>query len=338
MKTAVFAYSRQGCSTAKRIIACLDGEIQAYTMARFAGEDFFSFPQTTQKLYENCFHWADAIVFVGSCGIAVRKIAPYVKNKSTDPAVIVVDELGRFTVSLLSGHIGGANVLTLNLAKKLGATPVITTATDINDRFSVDSWATKQGLLIDDLKAAKMVSAAILEGEVPLHSDFFINGKLPNGIFLQENGRLGISITYRRDTRYCTTLRLIPKILHMGIGCRRGTSAETILEVVQRTMDENRIDLQAVQCIASIDLKADEVGLLEFCKSQKLPVSFYSSEILNAVKGDFTPSEFVRSITGVDNICERAALIGAEKLIVRKQARNGVTVAIAAEKWEVRFE
>lgn len=337
MKTAVFAYSRQGCQTARRVMALLDGEIRAYTMERFA-EDGFLALDSEKELYGENFLWADAMVFVGSCGIAVRKIAPYVKDKQTDPAVIVIDELGLHVISLLSGHIGGANAMAVKLAEALLAVPVITTATDINRRFSVDSWAAARGFRLSDMKMAKTISAEILEHEIPLHSDFPICGRLPNGVVLQEDGILGISVSCRTQEPYSRTLRLIPKILHLGIGCRRGTDAQTIACAVLGVLEENGLDLNAVKCAASIDLKADEAGLCAFCKSQELPVSFYSADTLKTVVGDFTPSEFVKSITGVDNICERAALLGAEKLIVRKQARSGVTVAVAMESLEVCFE
>ena len=125
--------------------------------------------------------------------------------------------------------------------------------------------------------------------------------------------------------------------LHLGIGCRKGTSKEAISGAVEAVLSENQIDRKAVKCCASIDLKAQEAGLLDFCREAGLPVEFYSAEQLNAVPGDFTPSAFVRSVTGVDNVCERAALLGAETLIIKKTARDGVTVSLAAEHWEVSF-
>ena len=142
MKVAVFAYSRQGCKTARRVMEYFhDAEVKAYTMARFEEEGFAPLERPSKPFYGPIFEWADAMVFVGSTGIAVREIAPFVKDKRTDPAVISMDELGTFVIPLLSGHIGGANELALKLAEVLEATPVITTATDINKKFSVDAWA-----------------------------------------------------------------------------------------------------------------------------------------------------------------------------------------------------
>ena len=339
MKIAVFAYSRQGCKTARRVMEYFDGhELQCYTMARFEEPGFGSITRPSKHFYGPIFNSVDAMVFVGSVGIAVREIAPHVRDKTTDPAVVSIDELGRFCVPLLSGHIGGANDLALELANALGATPVITTATDINQKFSVDAWAARNGYVIGSLSRAKAVSAAILEQDIPLKSDYPIVDTLPNGVILGDFGEVGIRISVFKDEPYKQTLRLIPKILHLGIGCRKGTPVETIREAVDEVLLEHNIDQRAIKCAASIDLKAEEAGLLQYCGEQKLPVTFYTAEELKAVPGEFTPSAFVKSITGVDNVCERSALIGAEKLIVRKTALNGVTVALAAEHMEVRFE
>ena len=339
MKVAVFAYSRQGCKTARRVIEHFAGhEIQGYTMERFEEPGFLSIRRSSKPFYGPIFNDVDAMVFVGSVGIAVREIAPHVRDKATDPAVVSIDELGQFSVPLLSGHIGGANDLALALAETIGATPVITTATDINKKFSVDAWAARKGLVIASLSRAKAVSAAILEQNVPLKSDFSIVTSLPNGVVLADSGDVGIRISVFKDEPYERTLRLIPKVLHLGIGCRKGTPTEAIREAVERVLQEYNIDQRAIKCAASIDLKAEEAGLLQYCGEQKLLVTFYTAEELKAVPGEFTPSAFVKSITRVDNVCERSALIGAEKLIVRKTALNGVTVALAAEHMEVRFE
>lgn len=336
MKYAVFAFSRQGCKTAGRITACFrNRECRAYTMERFVQDGFLPLEES---VYQDAFSWADVLIFVGACGIAVRKIAPYIRDKRTDPAVVCVDELGKFVVPLLSGHIGGANELAWKLATELNSTPVITTATDINHKFSVDAWAVKHDFEISDMNVAKSVSAEILENDVPMLSDFPINEELPNGVVDGFRGNLGIYLTYQKREPFTHTLRLMPKVLHLGIGCRRGTGKAAIAEAVDSVLMENGIDPRAVRCAASIDLKAEEQGLLEFCEERKWPITFCSAEELLTIEGDFTPSEFVQSVTGVDNVCERAALMGAKELIVKKTARNGVTVAVAAEYLEVRFE
>lgn len=338
MKVAIFAYSRQGCKTARRVMEYFAGhELQCYTMERFQEPGFGSICRPSKPFYGPIFREVDAMVFVGSVGIAVREIAPHVRDKTTDPAVVSIDELGKFSVPLLSGHIGGANDLAIALGEALGAMPVITTATDINKRFSVDAWAVRNGLRIHSLDRAKTVSAAILEADVPLSCDYPIVTELPRGVILGDRGQVGIRISVYKEEPFEKTLRLIPPILHLGIGCRKGTSKEAIRDAVETVLKDHGIDRRALKCAASIDLKAEEPGLLTFCESWKLPVTFYTAQELGAVSGEFTPSEFVCRVTGVDNVCERAAKLRAEELIVHKTALNGVTVAVAAEHLEVRF-
>lgn len=339
MKVAVFAYSRQGCKTARKVMEYFAGnEVQTYTMERYEEEGFGAIQKPSKSFYGPIFAWADAMVFVGSIGIAVREIAPHVKNKLVDPAVVSIDELGKFVVPLLSGHIGGANDLALDLAGVLGSTPVITTATDINKKFSVDAWAARHGLFITNMTAAKTVSATILERNVPLMSDLPIVTNLPNGVVVGENGDVGICISWRKKKPFDETLLLVPPVLHLGIGCRRGTPAEQICSAVEHVLQEHGIHHRAIKQVTSIDLKRDEEGLNAFCAEMKWPAVFYSAQELNAVAGEFIPSACVLRVTGVDNVCERSAMIGAEKLLVRKTIHNSVTVAVAAKHWEVRFE
>lgn len=339
MNAALFAYSRRGCATARRVMEALGGyTVQAYTMERFEETGFSPIRRPARDFYGPIFADVQAMIFVSSVGLAVREIAPHLKSKATDPAVLVLDELGQYVIPVLSGHIGGANELAKELAVSLGAQAVITTATDINGRFSVDAWAAKNGCAITSLPVAKAVSAAVLEGDVPLTCDFPVVTDLPRGIVSGAAGALGVYIGVYEKTPFARTLRLIPRIVHLGIGCRKGTGEEAIRAAVDAALAEHGVDKRAVKCAASIDLKAQEAGLLAYCRAEGLPIEFYTAEELRAVRGEFTPSEFVKSVTGVDNVCERAALRNAETLLIKKTARDGVTVAAAAEHWEVRFE
>lgn len=340
MKLAIFAYSRRGCETAaraRRALCAQEDECRCYASEKYAGGEFAPIQSPCARFTGPLFAWADALVFIGAAGIAVRSIAPHVRDKRTDPAVLCVDELGRFVIPLLSGHIGGANALAQRLAAALGAVPVVTTATDINGRFSVDAWAAQNGLYIDDMGAAKAASAAILEGPVPLCCDFPIVGELPAGTRAGDSGPVGICVSWQDKRPFARTLLLVPPVLHLGLGCRRGIGVDALRAAVEQVLEEHRIHPKAVKCAASIDLKRDEEGLLSYCAAQNWPLSFYSAERLAALEGEFTPSERVLRFTGVDNVCERAAMMGAQRLVVRKTARNGVTVALAAERWEARF-
>lgn len=286
------------------------------------------------------FRQADALVFVCASGIAVRAIAPHVKDKRTDPAVLVVDERGTFVIPLLSGHLGGANALADRLAAKIGATPVLTTATDVNGLFAVDVFAQTNDLYIEDMVAlAKAVSAALLAGQpVGFRSDLPVTGDLPRGLTAGD-ADLGIQVSAGREAPFPRTLRLIPRRYAVGLGCRRGKGEEELFAFLRENLDRCGVGLRELRALASIDLKKDEPGLVALAQKLGLPLLTYSAEALQEVSGDFTPSAFVQEVTGVDSVCERAAVLSSGgQLIVRKIARDGMTFALAQKEEGIRFE
>ena len=343
MRIALTAFTRRGGALARALSQALAGEGHACALACPArlGEDL-GFPETYERVGDWAgarFRDADALLFVGASGIAVRAIAPYVRDKLTDPAVVSVDEAGRFAVPLLSGHVGGANDLARRVAALTGGEAAVSTATDVNGRFAVDQWARERGLALEGRAEAKAVSAALLAGEtVGLSSDFPIQGPLPEGV-VQEERSLGIAVTLEAGRApFPRTLRLIPPILTLGIGCRRGTPAGAIAQAVEAVLAEHRLSPKGVGQVATIDLKGDEPGLLAFCRERGLPLRCFSAEELSAVPGEFSPSAFVREVTGVDNVCERAAVLAGGALLVPKQAGGGVTVAVSQRPFVLEFD
>ena len=331
-RAAVLSFSDRGAETARRVKEALAGDWETELFAPRG-----DLKQRTAELFPA----VDALIFVGACGIAVRAVAPHVVSKTSDPAVLVLDERGSFVISLLSGHIGGGNALTAELAAALGAVPVITTATDVNRRFSVDAWAARQGLGIESMALAKKYSAAILKEDLPYTADEPVKGKCPPGVYPGESGALGFAVTVRDIRPFGETLRLIPPVLHVGIGCKRGTPEETIRAAVEDAFRENGLLPEAVAAFASIDVKSNEEGLLSFVRNRDKEIRFYSAEELKTAPGEFTASAFVAGTVGVDNVCERSAVLSAgegAELLVRKIGRNGVTVAVAREKRRICFE
>ena len=277
----------------------------------------------------------------------VRMLCCLSADKRKDPAVVVMDEKGIFAISLLSGHIGGANELAGKLANLTGAIPVITTATDVNGRFAVDVFAKKQKLWIADMKAAKQVSADMLdEKKIGLVTDFPILGEMPEELELLKGtepfeGKTGIVIALNETFHpFPCTLHLIPKIVALGLGCRKGKEEAAIEEAVLEALSRNRLSIHSLMGAASVDLKAEEPGILAFCEKYGLDFQTYSAEELSEAEGDFTPSSFVKNVAGVDNVCERSAVLLSDggKLIQKKAAGNGVTVALAVKEWSVEFE
>lgn len=355
MRAAILCFTGNGLKLARRAARVLEetcDEVRIYAKSRFLDEDDFLVPTGSLTAWTGeMFRWADSICFVGAVGIAVRLIAPWVQDKRTDPAVVVMDEKGDFCIPVLSGHMGGANELAGELASKLDMVPVITTATDRNRIFAVDTFASRQEMQISSMTYAKEVSASLLAGErVGFFSQFPVIGQLPEGLVSWEVSErekserkvpeLGISIsTNYRDQPFQKTLWLIPRRVVLGIGCRKNTSARQIESLVNEVLNQEQIFREAVNCVATIDLKKEERGLLEFCDNWGLRMYTYGAEQLMNVAGDFTKSDFVQSVTGADNVCERSALlaVGKGKLIHKKTGRDGVTVALALENWSVDF-
>ncbi len=313
---------------------------------------------------EKHFACRKALLFVGAVGIAVRAVAPFVRDKTTDPAVLAIDEGASYVIPLLSGHIGGANHMAEEIAKHLKAAPVITTATDIRGEFAVDVWAKEHNYFIFNPERIKMISAAVLSNEqVIMESPFPITGELPPSVrVVSANVASRTEAGSRADKGMQTdagvrtdeadharrivltiqgtkasvaaangALVLIPRHLCLGIGCRKGAHKEQITSAVHAFMNENDYLPEALFAVASIDKKADEPGLLAFCAERRLQFQTFSAEELAALKGDFSHSDFVEKTVGTGNVCERAAVAAANggMLLVKKSVFNGVTLALA---------
>lgn len=337
---------------------------------------------------------ADAIIFVGATGIAVRAIAPFIRGKSVDPAVLVIDEAGRYVIALLSGHLGGANALARTAASLIEAEPVITTATDAESAFAVDTFAKENGFLLTDLRKAKAVSAKVLRGEkLRIYSDIPMERLVQRPgrheaelIPVQDIDHADIIISYRthilkpaagpdadasetQDPEYpkpahseartdavrvqpltgrdqgasadvsasgSIGLRLIAKRIHVGLGARKGVTQAEVAAAVATCLEDAGIDPRAVADLVSIDLKKQEAGILAYSYERGVPFVTYTAEELRTVEGAFAGSRFVQSVTGVANVCERAAAFAAGRnghaeVLVHKTIHGNVTTAVAVE-------
>ena len=261
-------------------------------------------------------------------------VAPYIRSKVKDPAVIAIDENGRFAVSVLSGHIGRANALTDVIAERIGAVPVITTATDSGGRFSPDCFAEANSLVIADMDDAKMIAAASARGETILFGGYPVKG-----CDVSDGGKYGVFISDNVDTRpFVNTLVLLPKNIVVGVGCRRGVSEEKMYSFVTDILTKNGIDIRRVKIISSIDLKREEKAVLSLGTALSAQSVFFSSEELNRVKGSFGSSGFVKQVTGTDNVCERSVCAAGAELVIRKTAYDGMTAAVGLLPVDIDIE
>lgn len=290
------------------------------------------------------FKTGNILVFIGALGIAVRAISPFVSDKTRDAAVIVIDEKGEFVIPVLSGHLGGAVDAAKKIADLIGATPVITTATDVRGEFAVDVFAKENSLSISDMKKAKAFSAYLLKNGRAYYRvdpDFadVIKAMINRENVTEGYGDVDGSFTISPKITGSGTLQLIPKCIVIGIGCRKGKAGAELIGFVKEVMTDLSLDMRSVAAVTSIDLKKDEEGIIELSKELGADFYTYSDEVLMQQKGEFTASDFVREKVGADNVCERSLMAyGCQRIVMRKRAVNGMTLAIGAIRRELSYE
>ena len=365
-KIILFSFTGTGASLGRRLCGKLEATdhiCEAYAPEKYAQEGLWPMPADRAELIGG--QWGRAaFLFIGAAGIAVRFIAPWVKDKYTDSPVLVLDEKGRYVIPLLSGHVGGAAALADEIACLTGGTAVHTTATDVQGKFAVDVFAKEHCLEITDRAAAKAISAAVLAGEkIALYIEESFRdmlssqaeGKLPGEVILCGTREEADAYRYQvvvsgqlcgqrpdgtdsEDLSGSVILRLKPLETAAGIGCRKGVAPEILEQGFLDILRESGISIRQVKMIASIDLKKDEPALVRLAEKYDVPFVTYPADELRTVEEVTAGSEFVEKVTGVDNVCERAARLcarnretGADGELIRgKCIREGMTAALAA--------
>jgi cobalt-precorrin 5A hydrolase len=339
-KTVVFALTERGLTLAARIAAALDAVEVFEPSALVKGG--------LKKEAARAFRRGDALVFISAVGIAIRCVAPLLKGKHIDPAVVGVDERGRFAISLLSGHMGGANALTERVAKAVGATAVVTTATDIWNLPSVEELSDGFSLVIEDPKKIKAVNSAILDSEKVFVIDSNkkrreeIKGRF-KGVFTCQRAfpqRLGpkeacvlVSSALEPVPSSCAerTLTLRPREIIAGVGCGKGTPKAMIKKALLEAFTAAGLSPLSIKSFATIDIKKNERGLKALAREFAAPIEAYAAKELNRVKYPSKPSSAVMKATGAGAVAEPAALIssGAKRLCLKKTKIGHVTIAAA---------
>lgn len=334
-ETVVISFTEEGQKLSQKMINFLQKEGISCTgyykisvpLTQWTGEQFLR---------------AKALIFIGAAGIAVRALAPWIRDKFQDPAVLVVDEMGKFVIPVLSGHMGGANALARRLAEGIHAVPVITTATDLRGCFAVDDFAREKGFYLTDRKLAKIMSAQVLKGSpIGVFSDIPVRLEEMPGCHLGQPEKLNLYMGIWKKEKWKkepwaeflsenNTLQLVPKCIVLGLGCRKDIAEEELKQQVMEGLGEWNIWPQAVKKLATINLKKEEKAILSLCGEMNWELCLFSSRELAAAEGKFSYSAFVEKTTGVGNVCERAAVLGAgSTLLLGKKIKKGITMAAA---------
>jgi len=349
MAFALIAITRNGALLGQKVRDGL-GSCDLFVSRRYAGQagqqkQLFD-PPELKPLVTRLWQEYDGLIFIMASGIVVRTIAGLLESKATDPAVVVMDDAGRFAISLLSGHLGGANDLAERCAFISGSRAVITTATDSNDLPSFDLLAKEQGWVIDDLGSVKTLNRLLLDNEEIAVVD-------PSGTtrcWCRGRGRLTfhdtitaamasqaagyLFVTNRHlppQTRPDNLLILRPHNLVLGIGCNRGTPLEEIDAFVSGHLKRIFLSIKSVRCIATAAAKSDEPGLVAFADHLGVPLVCYESAELNSVAAPSAPSEHAFKAIGAVGVAEPAALLASHggTLLLKKVKSDNVTLAVA---------
>jgi cobalt-precorrin 5A hydrolase len=352
---AVVAITRRGVETALKIKEALDKaglNSTVYAPKKYSQNGVVPLDKKFADFIRDTYSAVDALVAVMAIGIVIRSVAPLLESKLTDPAVVGVDAIGKFVISLLSGHYGGANELARTIAKGIEATPVITTASDVTGKMSVDELAKTMHLTIQNPESLVAVNAAIVNddrvivvliGDVKIPADAISCYEIKK----TENGTQSLEIINQYDAgiiitqeplsiaKFITPFTILKtKNIVVGLGARKESTADSMIEAVNKALERVHVPLERVNHFATVDIKKTSKPMMEAVAQLGAPLEFLSVDALRSLNHvDLSPdSAMVQKKIGVGGVCERAALIAAgknSKLLLKKTKLNGVTVAIA---------
>ncbi len=349
---AIVSITKHGFALGQRLHAALPGSDLLVSKKFLSGSEAGVIPLDGALKDEvaRFFPQYKQIVFMVSLGAVVRLIAPHLKDKHVDPGVLVVDDRAQFVISVLSGHVGGANAFTEHVAKALGATPVITTASDVGKTIPVDILGRELGWTLEHDANVTRVSAAVVneepiafiqetgeqtwwtrEAPLPPQIKRFASldevGGASFGAYLIVSDRV-LDLPSSIATR-CVIYR--PKSLVLGMGCDRGASFEEVEGLVKDALSRHGLALASVKAVATIEQKRDEPALLQLCQLHGLDLKIYTKDELSDVQAVENPSETVRKWVGVPSVSEAASLVysRAERLLVPKVKSTKATLAIS---------
>lgn len=292
-------------------------------------------PFKTQEVVEDSFRKNEDLIFISATGIAVRSIAPFLKNKEQDPAVLVIDDQGRFVISLCSGHLGGANDLARTIARKIGAIPVITTATDGRGYEGLDLYAKKMNFSYDSIHNLTPLTGAMVDDKkIFLYNPYkYQEPNYPN-FTKKMDSKIDYSLAITDEDKlnlpgYSVYLR--PKTLHLGLGCKKGADYQALKFLIEAVFKKLNLSLASIKDMASIDIKKDEEAFKKLSEDLNIDFFCFRPEELSLLEDRVQGSSFVKKTVGVSSVSATAALKLGGELIIEKEVYEGFTLSLSRE-------
>lgn len=336
MKIACISFTQQGKEIGEKLVKS-SSKNNKYVVHHFINDEIHGGIKTRMDFFVKEY---DGLIFISATGIAVRFMNPYIINKTLDPAVVVVDDGGNFSISLLSGHIGGANRLAQWVGDIIGAIPVITTASDNRGIESIDLFAMKNNYHMEDMEAVKDITAMMVnKNKIGFYSELKEIIKYDNLKILDNfqdidhsiQGVIIVSSQKRIDIPYEKHCRLIPKNINIGIGCRRGIEGKRIIEAIENILTQLNLSSKGIKAIGTIEVKKDEIGIIEACNHFNCPLKIFTLEEIKKVEDNFPKSQFVKKTIGVYSVSEPSAYLLGGKMLTGKIKIDGITISVAKE-------
>ncbi|MGG4451435.1 cobalt-precorrin 5A hydrolase [Brevibacillus porteri] len=350
---AIVAITKHGVEMARDLAQKFPGT-DLYYMSKFERGDEETrgiqlFSNSVRMLFPALWPAYKGLIIIISLGAVIRMIAPLLEDKKKDPGVVVVDDRGENVISVLSGHLGGANELAREVAAVMGARPIITTASDVQKTIPVDLFGRRFGWEWDSAEKLTPVSASVVNEErvavinesgeldwwmhdTPMPPSIKEYATIAEAKADQPQAALVVShrlLTPEEQSILDNGVLYRPKVIVLGMGCNRGTSAEEIEAVIKETLDELQFSIKSVRALATIELKKDEAGLIAVCEKYGWPFVWYSPEELNQVEIS-DPSDTVFKFTGAYGVSEPAAKLyaGADELVLTKKKSGNTTISV----------
>ena len=334
MKLACLSFTERGYELGERLIKIPN---TLYRIDHFSNSRI---PGGIKGLLNN--HWDDfdGFIFISATGIAVRMIHPFIKSKLNDPAIIVIDDFGKYAISLLSGHIGGANKVVEWIGESIGSTPVITTASDNRGIESIDIFAQNNNYYMEDLDSVTQITAMMVNGRrigIYTEDEEIINYDNIERIDDLESMDLSLDgaiiVSSKHDIGEIkiphTVLR--PKCINIGLGCRKGVETDTVIQAIKASLLDKNISYHSIKAMGTVEVKRFEIGIIKAAVALKCQLKIFMLDDIRPIEDLFEKSQFVKDTIDVYSVSEPCAYLLGGELITRKARYNGVTISVSKE-------